>query len=233
MTTSRAPRLDAISDTADSRLTRADAPAGHPSVSVVIAAWTEDRWDDTVEAVTSARCQSSPPLEVVLVTDQNPALAKRARAELSGVTVVESAGPKGASGARNHGVKNCSGDIVAFLDDDAVATPDWLQALCRHFSDSEVVGVGGGLTLAWPQARPAWFPGEFDWALGGSYKGMPAEAARIRNVWAGNMAIRRTAFDAVNGFRLGFGKTDRVLRTRRHRTVSAGAAGRAVGALDL
>ncbi|MCW2691162.1 MAG: hypothetical protein JWR37_6052 [Mycobacterium sp.] len=202
----------ATRDSAEAWSSRRENPTGVPSVSVIIAAWTEDRWHDTVEAVSSALCQSSPPLEVILVVDHNPGLAQRARAELSGVTIVENVGKKGASGARNTGVMNSHGEILAFLDDDAVATPNWLRSLCRHFNQAEVVGVGGGLAPAWPGVRPRWFPREFDWVVGGSYAGMPEVAAPIRNVWTTNMAIRRTAFDAVDGFRPGFGKTGRVSR---------------------
>ena len=60
--------------------------------------------------------------------------------------------------------------------------------------------------------------------VGGSYRGLPTGRAEIRNVWAGNMAIRRDVFDAVGGFRQDFGKvggqepapedTDLCLRTR-------------------
>ena len=183
-----------------------------PAVSVIIAAYADDRWHDTLEAITSAVQQTCPPLEVILVIDHNPGLAERARAEFDGIRVVENTGEKGASGARNTGVRHSRGEIVIFLDDDAVATPDWLYSLCRHFSQPEVFGVGGGLTLAWRKPRPRWFPREFDWVLGGSYRGMPEVAAPMRNVWSGNMAIRRTAFDRVDGFRPGFGKTGRVSR---------------------
>ncbi|WP_157680369.1 glycosyltransferase family protein [Mycobacterium dioxanotrophicus] len=51
---------------------------GGPSVSVIIAAYTEQRWPDTVEAVTSALNQSQSALEVILVIDHNPGLAARA-----------------------------------------------------------------------------------------------------------------------------------------------------------
>ena len=69
-----------------------------------------------------------------------------------------------------------------------------------------VVGVGGRLDPLWATARPRWFPGEFGWTIGASYTGMPERTARVRNVWASNMAVRRAAFDAAGGFREDFGK---------------------------
>ena len=205
---SRPPR--AARDIATASSSRRETSTGALPASVIIAAYTEDRWHDTVEAVASALCQSSPPLEVILVIDHNPGLAERARAELRRVTILENLGPKGASGARNTGVANSRGEIVVFLDDDAFAAPDWLRSLCRHFSDAKVVGVGGGLTPLWPETRPRWFPREFDWVVGGSYAGMPEVTAPVRNVWTGSMAIRRSAFNAVGGFRPGFGRTGTV-----------------------
>jgi GT2 family glycosyltransferase len=183
------------------------------ATSVVIAAYADERWPHTVHAVTSAQNQAPPPLEVILVIDHNPGLAARARSELSGVTVRENTGPRGASAARNTGVWQSSGSIVAFLDDDQSAVGvDWLQCLCRHFADERVVGVGGRILPEWGQQRPRWFPPEFDWVVGGSYAGLPDEAAPVRNVWGGNTAIRRSALDAVGGFRAGFGKTGAVSR---------------------
>lgn len=189
-------------------LTPAGATGGEPSVTVIIAAYTQERWDSIVAGVASVLSQSPPPLELILAIDHNQGLAERARKHLDGVTVVESTEPRGASGARNSGVKNSGGEILVFLDDDQYAAPGWLRSLCTHFSDPDVLGVGGGITLAWPQDRPRWFPREFDWAVGGSYRGMPEVAAPVRNVWSGNMAIRRSTFDTAGGFRPGFGKLE-------------------------
>jgi hypothetical protein len=99
------------------------------------------------------------------------------------------------------------GTIIAFLDDDAVAFPGWLDALCHGFHEESVVGVGGRSHPLWPGPAPVWFPEEFYWVVGASYKGMPLQAGPVRNVWSENMAVRREAFDAVGGFRAGFGKT--------------------------
>jgi glycosyltransferase involved in cell wall biosynthesis len=173
---------------------------------VIIAAFTMDRWDDIREAVASVQAQTVPVLETILVIDHNQALLDRAQSELEGVIAIANAGSKGASGGRNTGVAASRGEIVAFLDDDAVASRTWLEALLSHFVNPGVVGVGGRLVPLWADSRPRWFPREFDWAVGASYRGMPEKATPVRNVWSGNMAIRRRAFDAIGGFRDDFGK---------------------------
>ena len=183
-----------------------DSPAGLPTVSVVIAAFMMERWNDLFEAVASVRTQTVPVFETVVVIDHNPALLARAQDGLPGVIVTANAGPAGASAARNSGVSVSHGEMVAFLDDDAVASPTWLAALLGHFASPDVVGAGGRLDPLWAASRPRWFPYEFDWAVGGSYRGMPETAVPVRNVWSNNMAIRRSVFDSIGGFRSDFGK---------------------------
>jgi glycosyltransferase involved in cell wall biosynthesis len=192
------------------------------TVSVVIAAFSSERWDCLRDAVASVRAQTRPALETVVVIDHNPALLARAGNELHGVRVIPNGGARGASGARNTGVAASRGDVLAFLDDDARASAGWLEALLPHFADPDVVGAGGRIDPLWAGSRPRWFPREFDWTIGASYRGMPAQAGPVRNVWSGNMAIRRGAFEAAGGFREDFGKvgtrarpedTDLCLRT--------------------
>lgn len=180
--------------------------AALPTVSVIIAAYTSKRWNDTVQAVQSVKLQSIPVTETILVIDNNPELLSRARAELTDVMVIPNAGSRGASSARNTGVAASRGEVVAFLDDDAVASSRWLESLLRHFADPEVVGAGGRIDPIWATAAPRWFPPEFNWAIGASYRGMPDNAVPVRNVWSGNMVIRRKIFEAIGGFREGFGK---------------------------
>ena len=72
--------------------------------------------------------------------------------------------------------------------------------------------MGGRIDPLWSVSRPRWFPVEFGWAVGFSYQGMPEQAQPVRNVWAGNMAIRSSVFEAVGGFREDFGKVGDVAR---------------------
>ena len=202
--------------------------AVRPAVSVVVAAFADERWDDLVEAVESVRRQTHPPCEVLVVVDHNPGLLTRARAGLTGtgVRVVASTGVPGASGARNTGLATSRGEVLAFLDDDAVASPEWLERLVGHLDDPSVLGVGGRLDALWARRRPAWFPRQFDWVVGGSYLGMPTTVTAVRNVWTGSMAVRRDVLAEVGGFRDGFGRigarvssedTDLCLRVARAR----------------
>ncbi len=174
--------------------------------SVILAAFDTARWPDTLRAIRSGQAQTQPPHELILVIDDNPGLLAFARQELPEVRVIPNTHTRGASGARNTGVEASTGDVVAFLDDDAVADPGWLKNLVDALDHPGVVGVGGRLVPLWPKATPRWFPAEFFWVVGASYRGMPEVTAPVRNVWAGSMALRRGDFDSVAGFREGFGK---------------------------
>ena len=113
------------------------------SVSVVICAHAHDRWDDTLAAVASVRAQSHPAKELVVVVDHNPSLHQRLKAELPDATVIENREQQGLSGGKNTGIAVSTGQVVAFLDDDAVADVNWLKCLLDAYTDPDVVGVGG------------------------------------------------------------------------------------------
>jgi glycosyltransferase involved in cell wall biosynthesis len=126
------------------------------------------------------------------------------------IRVVQNSGPKGLSGARNSGIAASKGSVLAFLDDDATAAPDWLSTLCTHFDSENVLGVGGCVHPAWPGETVAWFPEEFLWVIGCSYKGLPEKPAVIRNPIGGCMGLRREIFSGVGGFRDGIGRIGRI-----------------------
>lgn len=176
-------------------------------VSVIVCAHTNRRRGDIEDAVASLGRQTLPPLEVVLVIDHNDSLLAWARDRFADeARVVASTWPAGLSGARNTGVGEAVGDVLAFLDDDAVADHTWLERLVGHYADPDVVGVGGGAFPVWEDQRPTWFPPEFFWVVGCSYVGLPGEAAVVRNFIGANMSYRREAFERAGVFTLGLGR---------------------------
>lgn len=176
------------------------APSTAEGVSVVLCSFTFDRWDDLAAGLDGLAAQTRPPDEIVLVIDHNSELAQCAQAELAPgaprLRIVENLGRRGCSASRNVGIRTAAGDIVAFLDDDAAPEPDWLAQLTAPFADPGVQVTGGRAVPRWPVRRPRWWPEEFDWVVGCSHRGLPAQAADVRNVWGCSMACRREAFAA-------------------------------------
>ncbi|GAA2418573.1 glycosyltransferase family 2 protein [Actinomadura vinacea] len=194
--------------------------------SVVICAFTERRWDDVHAAVASVRAQRHAPEEIILVVDHNPGLHARLKESLPDVTVLENREARGLSGGKNTGVEAARGDAVAFLDDDAVAAPDWLAAFAGRYADPRVAGAGGLTLPMWPGStpsaelaaypmpasgpastgrRPRWFPEEFDWTVGCTYRGLAP--GPVRNLMGGNASFRREVFPIAGGFDSGIGRS--------------------------
>lgn len=167
---------------------------------MVICAYTLDRWDTIVRAVRSVRAQSHPVRELILVADHNDELCRRATLELPEADVIPNTDVRGLSGARNSGIRRSTGRIVAFLDDDATAENDWVLELAAGYADPSVIGVGGVSEPEWVAGRPPWFPPEFDWVVGCSYRGLPTRTAAVRNMIGSNMSLRRDVFVEIGGF---------------------------------
>jgi len=174
--------------------------------SVIICAYTDERWNGLISAIESVQGQSVQAHEIIVVIDHNPALLDKVRARFPGVIAIENREPRGLSGARNSGIAVAHGEILAFLDDDAVAAVDWLEQLCASYGDPNVIGVGGAIEPLWQSGRPAWFPGEFDWVVGCTYRGTPRTVEPIRNLIGANMSFRREVFAEAGGFRSGMGR---------------------------
>jgi len=181
------------------------------NVSVVVSVYSKDRLGYLLGCIDSLRRQLVKPFEVIVVLDPNPDLIEFYRARLNDDVRVVVSDRLGLSNARNAGVKSARGDIVAFIDDDAVADRDWLRNLLKNYEVPEVVGVGGLIKPLWESDRPIWFPEELDWIVGCSYKGLPEHRAYVRNPIGCNMSFRRKIFDEVGFFRSDIGRFGKLL----------------------
>lgn len=179
-------------------------------VSVIICAYTETRWTNLVEAVISLQRQDLGSPEIIVVIDHNPILFARAQTAFPDAIVIENTDQRGLSGARNCGITAAQRAIIAFLDDDAVADDDWLRQLLTGYQDPQVIGVGGTILPIWQTGRPNWFPDEFNWVIGCSYRGLPETAQGVRNLIGCNMSFRREVFAAVGNFVNGIGRVEAV-----------------------
>jgi glycosyltransferase involved in cell wall biosynthesis len=185
-------------------------------LSVVVCANDVRRWADLRCTIESLQRQSPEPAEIVLVVDHNRELLERARQDLHSVKVVPNLGLRGLGEARNTGVAQASSSVVAFIDDDAVASPGWTAALANAYRDPDVAGAGGPILPVWTKRRPGWFPREFDWVVGCTYRGMPNSSLGLRNLLGCNMSLRRELLTELGGFRVGYGCDETELCIRLH-----------------
>lgn len=110
-----------------------------PRISVVVCSYNGARTlDETLRGVAGL---DFPDFEVILVddgsTDGTAAIGRR-----HGARVISTPN-RGLSSARNTGAEAATGEIVAYLDDDAWPDPDWLTFLAVAYADSDHAGVGG------------------------------------------------------------------------------------------
>ncbi|WP_417310446.1 glycosyltransferase family 2 protein [Devosia sp.] len=179
------------------------------SISVIVCAHELGRLQTLKQAVHSVHEQTLTAHEIIVVIDHNTALFEACKADLRDVILMENNRSRGLSGARNTGALAASGDVVAFIDDDAIPEPQWLAALSDTYSSQFVMGAGGPTTAVWPDTRPAWLSHEFDWVVGCSYRGQATDPVGMRNMIGCNMSFRRSALVMTGLFAEDLGRIGR------------------------
>jgi len=175
-------------------------------ISVVISTYTKERFRYLSDCIRSLKRQTLPPREIILVLDPYEELVRFYKSQVpADIRLVVSEKP-GLSYARNVGVKNARGGIVAFIDDDAIADEKWLENMIRNYEDPYVLSVGGLVKPLWEKRSPKWFPEELNWIVGCSYKGLPESRTSIRNHLGCNMSFRKFAFEKAGVFRTDIGR---------------------------
>lgn len=163
------------------------------NVSVVIAS---SRSNDLVKTcVESLENQTVPPLEVILVVDRHDQEDEFNQFfKTNGQDVkVYSSGQTGVTPARNKGVSESSGDIIAFIDDDARATRSWIEEIIKTFENNPRIEVMGGPVI--PMFRGKAIGEKWYWIIGCTST-VPLTTRPI----SCNMAMTRKSFDKSGGF---------------------------------
>lgn len=182
-----------------------------PTASVIVC--THNRATLLAKALDSLTRQTLPVdrRDIVVVdnasTDETRSVVEAFTPSLPALRYVHES-RLGLSAARNRGATEARGDVLVFLDDDAVAEPDWLQALLAAYEqDPAVVAVAGRIELLWLAPRPAWMPK----GLEGYYTKLdlgsdPMVLSYPRYPYGANMSVRADTFAAAGRFREDLGR---------------------------
>lgn len=178
-------------------------------VSVVLCTYSMDRYDDFADAADSVLEQTHEDVELVVVVDGTEPVYERALGDYgdrADVTIHCNDENQGLSTSRNVGAELASGDVVVFMDDDAVADEDWIAELVAAYDRHGALAVGGRMTPAWVAGRPTFLPEEFYWLVGVTYRGFAEEEGEVRNTFSSNLSFRRDVFLDLDGFQPDMGK---------------------------
>lgn len=183
------------------------AAAQSPAPGIAVVVCTHRRPLELERCLESLRRQTLPPAEIVVVDNAPPSPAARGAAQSAGARYVPSP-QRGVSRSRNVGARHCASPIVAYIDDDMTAHPEWLAAVADAFRDPGVGAVTGPvlpLALAgedevahrralrhqpWGARAFRVDKGSADWF----------ERAHFGGIGDGNMAFRRTLFEGGLAF---------------------------------
>ncbi|HWY60245.1 MAG TPA: glycosyltransferase [Terriglobales bacterium] len=113
----------------------------------------------------------------------------------------------GKSHALNSGILAARGDVLAFMDDDVIVEPMWLQNLTVPLHNGQWAGVGGRISPQWTCSPPPWIPFKERYGLGPlvMFDLGPEAGPLAEPPFGTNMAFRRTIFEKYSGFRRDLG----------------------------
>lgn len=182
-----------------------DSPARRaPFVSVVVCTYNRCRMLDLMLASFYEQVGLCDVSHELIVVDNNSSdetlrIAQRYSHHPGFRYVFETR--QGLSAARNRGVREACGEVVAFLDDDVLVGSAWLVNLGRCFDETQATAVGGRASLHLEAEAPPWMGPLFRALLSEVELGTNRlEVPTGEGLWGLNLAIRRQALLEIGGF---------------------------------
>jgi glycosyltransferase involved in cell wall biosynthesis len=187
--------------------------ADMPVLSIVIP--TRDRPARLRDSLATLQLQRAADLEVLVIDDGSTSPLAPVVAGVTGPVPMRCLrqAPAGLNAARNRGVAEASGEIIAFLDDDTLVASGWAGAITSAFAETGCAGLAGRVRLRFEGgAAPTWlarpqrnYLAELD--LGPLPAWLDAGPVPV----GANCAVRRSEFERVGGFRDGLDRLGRSL----------------------
>jgi GT2 family glycosyltransferase len=173
-----------------------------PLLSVVITSYTLNRLRDIYSLLDSIKKQTYPNIEVIFVVERSRGLYKKVKEYCEEIglpkfKILWNEGVLGASAARNLGIKSAKGEIIAFVDDDAVLFSDWAENMIKAYKNDSIIGVTGPVYPLWEDPSMSWLPEEFHWLVSCTSWFKADKIVDVRNVWLENASFRREAFEVA------------------------------------
>jgi glycosyltransferase involved in cell wall biosynthesis len=176
-------------------------------LSIIICSY--NRASYISDALTSLYCQSAGlnAFEVIIVDNNSTDNTKEVytawrQTNTNGQFTFISETKQGASFARNTGATIAKGEWVCFMDDDAVATPNYVENILKHIQDKpDAVGFGGRIIPKYIPSEPKWMS-YYVSSLVGNFDYAPIACAFENGKYPleSNMIVKKSVYDQIGGF---------------------------------
>lgn len=182
-------------------------------MKITVIVCTHNRCESLKDTVRSLQQQNFPASDYeIIVVDNNS--TDNTEAIVGGLSSSSAARVEylfermlGLSLARNRGVAHAKGEIVAFIDDDAVADATWLLNLTRVYEEEkEAVCVGGRIELEWTIAKPEWWHLSFDNEFGINHGVERKELRYPLFPYGTNISFKKSVLLDYGGFSVHLGR---------------------------
>lgn len=175
-------------------------------ISIIVSTYSGDRYNDLINLLESIKLQTHSDadydIEPIIIVDENKDLFDKLNNDekFSKMIFVFNPKNKGLSYSRNIGIMRASGEIFAFIDDDALACHNWAKALVETFDNKDVGAVAGHIIPIWEHKSMSWFPKELFWMISCSYTMTPNFKCEVDRGFGTNMAFKKDVFEKVGMF---------------------------------
>jgi glycosyltransferase involved in cell wall biosynthesis len=177
-------------------------------VSVVVCTYTLDMYEHFREAADSVLDQTHDDVELVVIVDGTPEVYEQVvddYGDREDVVIECNDENVGLLASRNRGAELATGDVVAFIDDDAIADEAWVERLVRAYEEEDAIAAGGKMTPEWVAGKSSFLPEEFYWLIGVTHRGFADGPGEVRNTFGSNISFRADVFEVLGGFDVDIG----------------------------
>ena len=173
-------------------------------ITVIIP--TYNRADCVGENLARLHAESDPPEQIIVVDASLDHDTERVAARFPGVIYLRNAGGRGnLPHSRNVGLRHATGEIIAFLDDDAFVHPGWAGNLRASYADADVAGIAGRALNDQPGEEKHGVDqiGRFlpDGRTTGNFAADPGRTVPVDHMIGCNMSFRASVLAQLGGFR--------------------------------
>ena len=188
-----------------------DGATPHCDLSVIICTYNRARLLDACLQRILPQLKQTENVELIVVdnnsSDHTAEVVDRTWVQCKYILEVK----QGLSHARNRGLKESSGRFVAYLDDDALVSETWLQAVLNHLDDELVDAIGGPVIPHFEVQPPEWLDPTYFVRQFAPKDRLLTGIRGVMGLSGGNMAIRRSALIALGGFNTELGMRGQAL----------------------